>query len=70
MQQSPIDTSVDLEEIDPNADGKWKGFKSTPPTTDHFLIASFDTEHSDCAVFWWAKERLPQSVQQSLKEVT
>ena len=52
-----IDTSVGLEEIDPNADGEWKGFKPTPPTPEHFLIASFDTEHSDCAVFWWAKPR-------------
>ena len=54
-----IDTSVDLEEIDPNADGEWKDFKLTPPTPEHFLIASFDTEHWDCAVFWWAKSREP-----------
>jgi len=33
-------------------------------------VASFDTEHWDYAVFWWAKERLPLSVQQSLKEVS
>lgn len=64
-----IDTSVDLEEIDPNANGEWKGFVPSPPSPEHFLMASFDTEHLDSAVFWWAKERLPHSVQQSLKEV-
>lgn len=65
-----IDTSVDLEEIDPNANGEWKDFVPTPPSPEHFLMASFDTEHLDSAVFWWAKERLHHSVQQSLKEVS
>ena len=65
-----IDTSIDLEEIDPDATGDWKGFKPTPPTPEHFLIAAFDSEHLDSAILWWAKERLPLSVQQSLKEVS
>ena len=52
-----IDTSVDLEEIDPNTDGEWKGFKPTPPTPEHFLIAAFDSEHLDSAILWWAKSR-------------
>lgn len=65
-----IDTSVDLEEIDPNANGEWKGYTPTPPSPEHFLIAAFDTEHWDQAVLWWAKERLPLSVQQSLKEMS
>ena len=65
-----IDTSIDLSEIDPEANGEWKGYTPTPPSPEHFLIASFDAEHWDCAVFWWAKERLPLSVQHSLKEVS
>lgn len=65
-----IDTSVGLEEIDLDAKGEWKEYIPTPPTPEHFLIASFDTEHQDYAVLWWAKERLPISVQQSLKEVS
>ena len=65
-----IDTSIDLSEIDPDANGEWKGYTPIPPSPEHFLIASFDTEHWDYAVFWWAKERLPLSVQQSLKEVS
>lgn len=52
-----IDTSVDLEEIDPGATGDWKGFKPTPPTPEHFLIAAFDSEHLDSAILWWAKSR-------------
>jgi hypothetical protein len=52
-----IDTSISLEEIDPNANGEWEGFVPTPPSPEHFLIAAFDTEHSDYAVLWWAKQR-------------
>lgn len=86
-----IDTSIDLEIIDPNANGEWTGFKPVPPTPEHFLIASFDSEHLDSAILWWAKPRntinsfindsgfdqafkdvfdLPDSVKQSLKEVS
>ncbi|MGB8483351.1 MAG: hypothetical protein WCD61_07430 [Acinetobacter bohemicus] len=52
-----IDTSIDLEEIDPDATGDWKGFKPKPPTPEHFLIAAFDSEHLDSAILWWAKPR-------------
>ena len=58
-----IDTSVDLEEIDPNANAEWIGFTPTPPSEEHFLIAAFDSEHLDSAILWWAKTKEPANDQ-------
>lgn len=60
-----IDTSYDgwdIEEAIGDTDGHWTGWKPTPPTPDHFLIAAFDTEHIEC-VLWWAKQRNPEDQQ-------
>lgn len=37
---------------------------------EKITITGIGPHKEDCAVFWWAKERLPVSVQQSLKEVS
>ena len=59
---------MDIPEIPDEDSADWSKWKPTPPTESLFLIAAYDTE--DGPVLWWAKERLPHSVQQSLGEVS
>lgn len=55
---------VRLCEVDPTAQGDWSGFEPIPPSQNHFLISTVESENSENAYFWWAKEK------QSLMEVS
>ncbi|MCG2575167.1 hypothetical protein LVY74_16645 [Acinetobacter sp. ME22] len=43
----------DIPEIPEEDYSDWSKWKPKPPTSDHFLIAAFDTE--DGPRLWWAK---------------
>lgn len=46
----------DVPEISEEDGCDWSKWKPEPPTSDHFLIAAFDTE--DGPRLWWAKHSL------------
>ena len=50
--------SVSLSEVDPDANGDWSGYEPIAPTSNHFLISTVESENSDDAYLWWAKERV------------
>lgn len=55
-----IDSSISIDDIEEvlgrETDGEWTGWKPNPPSHEHFLLAAYDTDNSEC-VLWWAKKK-------------